>query len=41
MKKQTLSYQRHQFASEIISHAVWLYHRYLEVGIFAELRVMI
>ncbi len=28
MKKQTPSYQRHRFPSEIISHAVWLYHRF-------------
>jgi transposase-like protein len=28
MKKQTPSYQRHPFPSEIISHAVWLYHRF-------------
>ncbi len=27
MKIQTPSYQRHRFPSEIISHAVWLYHR--------------
>ncbi len=26
MKKQTPSYQRHRFPSEIISHAIWLYH---------------
>ncbi len=28
MKKQTPSYHRHRFPSEIISHAVWLYHRF-------------
>jgi putative transposase len=28
MKKPTPSYQRHRFPSEIISHAVWLYHRF-------------
>jgi putative transposase len=28
MKKQPPSYQRHRFPSEIISHAVWLYHRF-------------
>jgi len=28
MKKRTLSYQRHRFPSEIISHAIWLYHRF-------------
>ncbi len=28
MKNQTPSYQRHRFPSEIISHAVWLYHRF-------------
>ncbi len=28
MKKQTSNYQRHRFPSEIISHAVWLYHRF-------------
>ena len=28
MKKPTLSYQHHRFPSEIISHAVWLYHRF-------------
>ena len=28
MKKQTPSYQRHRFPSEIISYAVWLYHRF-------------
>ncbi len=28
MKIQTPSYQRHRFPSEIISHAVWLYHRF-------------
>ena len=28
MKKPTPSYQRHRFTSEIISHAVWLYHRF-------------
>jgi len=28
MKKLTPSYQRHRFPSEIISHAVWLYHRF-------------
>ncbi len=28
MKIQPPSYQRHRFPSEIISHAVWLYHRF-------------
>ncbi len=28
MKHTTPSYQRHCFPSEIISHAVWLYHRF-------------
>ena len=28
MKKPTPSYHRHRFPSEIISHAVWLYHRF-------------
>ncbi len=28
MKKLKSSYQRHRFPSEIISHAVWLYHRF-------------
>jgi putative transposase len=28
MKKPTPSYKRHRFPSEIISHAVWLYHRF-------------
>ena len=28
MKKPSPSYQRHRFPSEIISHAVWLYHRF-------------
>jgi putative transposase len=28
MKKPTPSYQRHRFPSELISHAVWLYHRF-------------
>ncbi len=28
MKKPTPRYQRHRFPSEIISHAVWLYHRF-------------
>ena len=28
MKKPPPSYQRHRFPSEIISHAVWLYHRF-------------
>ena len=28
MKKPTPSYQRHRFPSEIISHAVWLYHQF-------------
>ncbi len=28
MKIQTPSYQRHRFPSEIISHTVWLYHRF-------------
>jgi len=28
MKTKTPSYQRYRFPSEIISHAVWLYHRF-------------
>jgi putative transposase len=28
MNNRTPSYQRHRFPSEIISHAVWLYHRF-------------
>jgi len=28
MKTKTPSYQRHRLPSEIISHAVWLYHRF-------------
>ena len=28
MKKRTLSYRGHRFPTEIISHAVWLYHRF-------------
>ncbi len=28
MEKPTPSYHRHRFPSEIISHAVWLYHRF-------------
>ena len=28
MKTPTFNYQRHRFPSEIISHAVWLYHRF-------------
>ncbi len=28
MKNKPPSYQRHRFPSEIISHAVWLYHRF-------------
>jgi len=28
MKKPPPSYQRHRFPSEIISHAIWLYHRF-------------
>jgi len=28
MNMPTPSYQRHRFPSEIISHAVWLYHRF-------------
>jgi putative transposase len=28
MNTQRLSYQRHRFPSEIISHAVWLYYRF-------------
>ena len=28
MKNPTPSYQRHRFPSEIITHAVWLYHRF-------------
>ncbi len=27
MNKRTLSYRGHRFPTEIISHAVWLYHR--------------
>jgi hypothetical protein len=28
MKTTTLSYHRHRFPSEVISYAVWLYHRF-------------
>jgi putative transposase len=28
MNTKTISYQRHRFPSDIISHAVWLYHRF-------------
>ncbi len=28
MKTKKPSYQHHRFPSEIISHAVWLYHRF-------------
>ena len=28
MKTKPVNYQRHRFPSEIISHAVWLYHRF-------------
>ena len=28
MKTKAISYQRHRFPSAIISHAVWLYHRF-------------
>jgi putative transposase len=28
MKNKPLSYQRYRFPSEIISHAIWLYHRF-------------
>jgi len=28
MKTQTPGYRGYQFPSEIISHAVWLYHRF-------------
>ena len=28
MSIKKLSYQRHRFPSEIISHAIWLYHRF-------------
>jgi len=28
MKTKTPSYQLHRFSSEIISHALWLYHRF-------------
>jgi putative transposase len=28
MKNKPLSYKRHRFPSEIISHAIWLYHRF-------------
>ena len=27
MKRDTLSYHEYRFSPEIISHAVWLYHR--------------
>jgi putative transposase len=27
MKKRMLSYRDHRFPTDIISHAVWLYHR--------------
>ncbi len=28
MQKPTPNYQRHRFPPEIISHAIWLYHRF-------------
>ncbi len=28
MSNRTASYKRHRFPVEIISHAVWLYHRF-------------
>ena len=28
MKSSTLKYRGYRFPSEIISHAVWLYHRF-------------
>jgi transposase-like protein len=28
LKKPTPSYKRYRFPSEIISHAIWLYHRF-------------
>ena len=28
MKSSTPSYRRHRFPREIVSHAVWLYHRF-------------
>ena len=28
MNKLTSTYKRHRFPSEIIQHAVWLYHRF-------------
>lgn len=28
MKTTAISYQRHRFPTEIISHAIWLYHRF-------------
>ena len=28
MSHRPISYQRHRFPAEIISHAVWLYHRF-------------
>ena len=28
MKTKKPTYQRHRFPSEIMSHAVWLYHRF-------------
>ena len=28
MKKRMLSYRGHRFPTDIISHAVWLYHRF-------------
>ncbi len=29
MPKRPVSYKRHRFPAEIITHAVWLYHRFL------------
>jgi putative transposase len=28
MNTKKISYQRHRFPSEIVSHAIWLYHRF-------------
>ncbi len=28
MTQKTISYERHRFPADIISHAVWLYHRF-------------
>ena len=32
MKSSTLSYRGHRFPPEIITHAVWLYHRFCLAG---------